>query len=820
MGINKNYKRGIFLLILLLSVISGTLLIQNSNQSNVIDDSVLSTSALEDFYEPNNDPFSAYDLTMWELTWLSFINGPGTQWDDDWYKIEITPGYERLIVKLIFHHMEGDIDLEVYNSSQDLMTGSYSVEDGEFIDIILPSGQYYLKVYFGNMGNTYDLLWNDMDPALTDDFYEENDGPGSASIISADQGKWLSQINELGIQADDDWFEIYINPGFERLIVECVFSNDSGNIDLDIYNSSLVRITESWTDQNHEFIDYVVPSDGVYYIRLHYGNGNNTYDLRWMTFVPGDDFYEDNDDYWTSRWIDPNYHTNLMIVNGDEDWFHLYLNHGVTIEVYIYFSNAQGNLNLELYDPFDSLTYRMISNSSTMDSEYISFTADSFGDWRIRIYHEDVNSTVPYDLDIWLYSGDDWAEENDDFWSAWWLGEGNFGGLMIVDYDQDWFQTHLEPGDTIDVSIRFDHNIGDLQLELFHPDNYQVEGSYDSNPTYHEEFLSFKVPSAEEPGEWRIRVYRVSGISDEVVNYDLEIWINKKDPGRDDPYEWNNRRDEAYYLGRDEQTWLTDIHGPAVSGDDDWYVIEMTPGFNHLIVDLKFNNSHGNVDISIEDGWNSWYVENTSRTSVDGIDINCIVPHPGKYFIRIFGDFMMNQYNLGWDDVRTDFRSEDFYEENDNAASAYDLSYEIDHQDEYRIVGRPLWYINGPGIQSDNDWYKLEVGPEFLQLIVVVLYEYDAGALGIELYDWDLFRLEDNFTGDDNVYINYVLPSNGTYYIRIFGDNTGSPYGIMWWLNEYSEGMIPGYDILILLGAIFGVSTVITIKWKRSKKNL
>jgi len=816
MGINKNYERGIFLLILLLTVISGTLLIPNRNHRNNVSDSTLSTSAPEDFYEPNNDPFSAYDLTMWELTWLSLINGPGTQWDDDWYKIEIKPGYERLIVKLIFHHMEGDIDLEVYNSSLDLLTGSYSVEDGEFIDIILPNGQYYLKVFYANMGNTYDLLWNDMDPSLTDDFYEENDDSGSASIISSYQGMWLSQLNELGIQADDDWFEIYINPGFERLIVECVFSNDSGNIDLDIYNSSLIRMTESWTDQNHEYIDYVLPSSGVYYIRLHYGNGNNTYDLRWMTYIPGDDLYEDNDNYWNSKWIDPNYYPNLIVFDGDEDWFHLYLNHGDTIEIYIYFSNAQGNLQLELYDPYNDLTYRIGSHSNTADSEYIYFVADGSGDWRIRVYHGDANSTVNYDLDIWVYSGDDWAEENDNFWSARWIDPGYYGGLKIVSYDEDWFRTYLEPGDTIYISIKnFDHNIGDLQLELFHPDEYLMAYSYVSTPTYHEEFISFTV---QDRGEWRIRVYRVSGFDD--VYYDLDLWIDKKDPTRDDPYEWNNHRDEGYNLRRFEQTWLADINGPAVSGDEDWYKIEVTPGFHHLIVDLKFNNSHGNIDISIVDKWNSWYIENTSRTNIDGIDINCLVPHPGVYFIRIFGDFMKNKYNLVWDDLRNDFRSEDFYEENDNAASAYDLSSEIDYMDEHGIVGRPLWYINGPGLQYDNDWYKLEVGSKFLQLIVVILYEYDAGALGIAIYNWDLSKLTDNFTMDDNEYINYVLPSNGTYYIRIFGDNSGSPYGIMWWLNEYSEGMIPGYDILILLSAIFGVSIVISIKWKRSKKNL
>ncbi|MFX0005663.1 MAG: PPC domain-containing protein [Promethearchaeota archaeon] len=815
MGINEKYKRGIFLLFLLLSIISGTTFIQNHFKNPTIDENSLSTNAPEDSYEPNNDPFSAYDLTMYELTWLSMINGPGAQWDDDWYKIMVSPGEERLIVNLIFKHIEGDIDLELYNSTLNLIAGSYSVVDGEFIDIIVPSGQYYIKVYFGNMGNNYDLLWDDMNPAILDDAYEENDGPGSGFIISTHQGMWLSEINGLGIQGDDDWFEIFVNTGYERLVVDCIFSNASGNIDMDICNASYVMVGNSWTDQNHEQIDMIVPSSGIYYIRLHSGNGNNTYDMRWDTFVPGDDMFEENDDYWSAWWIDPNYYSSLMIVDFDEDWFQFYLNYGDQITVSIYFSNIQGNLQLELYDPFDSVSYRIGSHSNTTDSEYINFIADYSGDWRIRVYHEDKNSTVPYDLDIWRYSGDDWAEENDDFWSAWWIDPTNYGGLMIIGGDEDWFKTYLEVGDTINVRIYFDHNIGDLELELYHPGYYLVAGSYNSNPTYHEEFISLKV---QDPGEWRIKVYQISGASQ--VYYDLEVWIDKREPQRDDAYEWNDNPDEAYYLGDDENTWLSDIHGLAVSGDDDWYKISITPGFQHLIMNLKFNNSLGNIDISVVDRL-GWYIDNMSRTSVDDIDINCAVPHPGDYFVRIFGDFMMNKYDLVWDDIRTDFRPDDNYEDNDVASTAFDLTHQIDRYDDYGIWGKSLWNINNIGIQSDNDWYKIQIAPgtEFLKLRVDILYEYSAGPIGLELYDGDLTKLTSNFTMRDNEYLIHDLPSNGTYYIRIFGDNSGSPYDLKWNLQKIENNMIPGYDLFILLGAIFGVSTVLSITWKRSKKN-
>ncbi|MFX0144646.1 MAG: hypothetical protein ACFE9C_11255, partial [Candidatus Hodarchaeota archaeon] len=737
MGINKNYKRGIFLLILLLTIISGTTLIQNISKNNPIDERTVSTSAPEDFYEINNNATNAYDLTMFELKWLSLINGSGAQWDDDWYKIMVSPGEERLIVKLIFKHIEGDIDLEIYNSTLSVISGSYSTVDGEFIDIIVPSGIYYIRIYYGNMGNNYDLLWDDMNPTLTDDFYEDNDGPGSGYIISGNQGMWLSEINGLGIQGDDDWYEIFINSGYERLIVDCIFSNGSGNIDMDIYNGSYVMVANSWSDNNHEYVDIIVPSSGMYYIRLHYGNGNNTYDLRWDSLVPGsmDDSYEENDDFWSAWVLDPNYYSNLKIINFDEDWFAVYLNPGDIFAVYIYFNHNDGDLQLELYDPDYNYEMGSYLSSSTQHEEKITFTIDQAGEWRIRIFHNTGGSEVNYDLDIWINMGgnDDWMEENDDFWSSWWVNPGYYGGLKIVDYDEDWFHLYLNPGDMIEVYIRnFDHSIGDLELELYNPSFEWKVGSYSS---VNQEYVKFNLRTQDESGDWRIRVYRVSGDSFVDVNYDLEIMVQR---GREDPYEWNDYPEEAFFLANNEQKWLSEIHGMAIQGSEDWYAIFITPGYQHLVVNVLFNHSYGNIDIALYQVWDKYNINyitgNSSLDDNEHLEVYGLTP--GPYVIQIYGDSWGNEYDLWWDDLRTDFRTEDNYEENDIALAAYDLTHEIEYWDDYGIWGKWLRHISDIGIQSDNDWFKINVaaGTQFLQLRVFVLYEYSEAPIGLELY--------------------------------------------------------------------------------------
>jgi len=119
----------------------------------------------DDNYEPNNSLATAYDLSTREHTWLSDISGLGVQRDDDWYRIEVTPGYERVKVDCRFTHSQGDIDIALYDASGTVLASSTSTTDNEYIDHVVPaSGAYYIRVFFGNDGNSYDLWWDDVQP--------------------------------------------------------------------------------------------------------------------------------------------------------------------------------------------------------------------------------------------------------------------------------------------------------------------------------------------------------------------------------------------------------------------------------------------------------------------------------------------------------------------------------------------------------------------------------------------------------------------------------------------------------------------------------
>jgi hypothetical protein len=126
------------------------------------------TDTSDDPYEENDTMATAYDISDYEGTWLSCISGLGVQKDEDWYRIYVTHGNERVLVDCQFTHADGDIDLKLYNSSGSQVAGSTDTVDNEYIDYTVPGpGTYYIKVYHGDAGNTYDLWWDDIAPPDT-----------------------------------------------------------------------------------------------------------------------------------------------------------------------------------------------------------------------------------------------------------------------------------------------------------------------------------------------------------------------------------------------------------------------------------------------------------------------------------------------------------------------------------------------------------------------------------------------------------------------------------------------------------------------------
>ena len=271
--------------ILLLSVITaslacGLVAVASSPDGGV---STLVKPVDDDPYEDNNSMTEACaDLN--DGVWLSDLEGFGVSKDEDWFQVNISdPVNRRIQIECLFTHAEGDIDIVLYDASNNVLAEKISVTDNEKIETVVPStGYYFIKIWNRDnyTDNSYDLMWK----ALSEDFYEPNNYLGAA-YAGLPEDTLLSSIDGSGYQYDEDWYEIVVTSDQKRrVVVDCTFLQVGGDINIVLYDASGNQLCFEWTNTDNEQIDFVVPSTGAYYVKVTSSdNMGNAYDLRWNT---------------------------------------------------------------------------------------------------------------------------------------------------------------------------------------------------------------------------------------------------------------------------------------------------------------------------------------------------------------------------------------------------------------------------------------------------------------------------------------------------------------------------------------------------------
>lgn len=480
---------------------------------------VASQSLANDAYEPNNSRTAAYYHLANERTWLSTLLGLGVQSDEDWYQIYVNN--DRLVVDCRFTHANGDIDIQVTDSSGTVVATSNSTTDNEFIDYAPPSSWeiYYIRVYGEGKGNFYDLFWDDL--GSSDDDYEENDISATATDRTTDERVWLSTTSSLGVQNDWDWYEIDVNFGALRVLVDCRFTHADGNISMQLLNSSGTSVlATAATSTDNEFIDYTVSSSGTYYILIFGTDSGNTYDLWWDDISPDDDYYEQNDTQATAfnlsayerTWLASNSSIGFgRGIQSDYDYYQISVSPGEErVLVDCRFSHADGNINIVLYNESGAL---QALSWSTTDNEFIDYTVPNSGTYYIRVYGANAGNTY----DLWWddISPDDAYEPNDSRTAAWYPGankDRNIGWettwLSAMagqgrQYDEDWYEILVDPAgyEYVSVECQFTHANGNIDISLYDSSGSYLTGS--STNTDHES-IGYTVSG---PGTYYIRVY-------------------------------------------------------------------------------------------------------------------------------------------------------------------------------------------------------------------------------------------------------------------------------------------------------------------------
>lgn len=159
---------------------------------------------------------------------------------------------------------------------------------------------------------------------------------------------------------------------------------------------------------------------------------------------------------------------------------------------------------------------------------------------------------------------DDLFEDNDDPDSARRLLPQAYAHLQVCPGDEDWYLVQAEDGARVEVTVRFDAQAGDLDLEVFDADLYLLASSRGrGNP----EQIVVVV------GADRTALLRVQGVQGAQAQYFLEISVSQPEACEDDSREENDdfRTPAPLPSGRYDEL----ISCPA---DEDWFSVSLEAG--------------------------------------------------------------------------------------------------------------------------------------------------------------------------------------------------------------------------------------------------
>jgi hypothetical protein len=212
------------------------------------------------------------------------------------------------------------------------------------------------------------------------------------------------------------------------------------------------------------------------------------------------------------------------------------------------------------------------------------------------------------------------------------------------------------------------------------------------------------------------------------------------------------------------------------TNDDDWYEISVPVGSLRLLIEVVFTHADGNMTMVLYEDGNApgsfipGALVGSASSATDNEFIDKVTIDAGKKYIVVrngTGGNQGNSYVLTWSSLPAG--SDDTSEQND------DLANPAASTEDVTIFG----------IQSDEDWYQVSVSPNSSQLEVNLTFldstaTSNSANIDMELYDKDGNFVASSITANDNESIVQTGLTEGHYNLRIFGDNNGNGYALVW----------------------------------------
>ncbi len=186
--------------------------------------------------------------------------------DEDWYAFNVDNA-GKLTITLDSIPNNCDFDLEIYDGSSNILSGSYlSGNANEKTDALVNTGNYYVRIYSysGSSECAYNLNVNLSIP----DKYEVNDSVLSAKEVFVDS----SSFGTIDNIKDEDYFRVDIEET-ENYVFELQNIPSSTDYDLSLFDSSGNAVAYSWSSSNYDELVNISLNPGYYYIKIHSYSG-------------------------------------------------------------------------------------------------------------------------------------------------------------------------------------------------------------------------------------------------------------------------------------------------------------------------------------------------------------------------------------------------------------------------------------------------------------------------------------------------------------------------------------------------------------------
>jgi hypothetical protein len=574
-----------------------------------------------DAFEPNDIFEEAVDLGGGDqqITGLNIHEAN----NDDWYKWTASDD-GTVTIGIQFVHALGNLDLELYDASENRLTFSASTTDNE--QIVLPRAVAGQMLFIRVLGPAHPLYVLNIDgPDILPDRLEPNDSFATPTVLVGNDQSFQDLTIHGGVDFSASVVEtvpgtpgaLPITPPANEVQTIAILPQGAAtggtfSLSLNTPQTGNVQTGPLAFDANGAAVQAALttafggagfavsgPSRGPYVIEfvgtLAKRNIAGLFAVNIEKLTAPD---TSNDDYFKFTASD----------NG-------------SLNIDVLFPHALGNVDVHLLDQLQKV---IASSTSTTDDEHISAPVVAGQKYVVRVFGANNSLHRGYDLVIdGPGVAPDRFEPNDTSAEAFDLASGDqrHDGLTVHEpFNADWYTWTAERNGVVTVDILFDNSIGDLDLEIYQGDQFLAESnSFTDNE---------RVTAAVTAGQ--TYTIHVEAFGD-VLQADYDLVIDGPGPSRD-RFEANDTQAGAANLGiGDQQQRDLTIHA---ANNDDWY--RWTASADGMMtVDLQFLHALGDVNLELYDTDGNLVADSFSTNNSEHVAMAVVKDQ--NVFVRVYG---------------------------------------------------------------------------------------------------------------------------------------------------------------------------------------